>query len=106
MCQRFVIRVLFLPQATQVALSDFADDNVVYVELRSGPKANENMTKEQYLEAMIKGVERASDRIQCRLIASFDRKKGLEEAQSTLKAVYAVRGCSGQSSSSIFLNFL
>lgn len=44
--------------ATCDVIKEFHEDNVIYLELRSTPRAVEgSMTKEDYLEAMIKALE-------------------------------------------------
>lgn len=42
--------------ATEMAIQDFADDNVIYLELRTTPRSTENMTKEQYITAVIESI--------------------------------------------------
>lgn len=42
--------------ATTLTLEEFDRDNVVYLELRSTPRANSNMTKEQYIQSIVDGI--------------------------------------------------
>lgn len=42
--------------ATECVIRDFNDDNVVYVELRSTPRATEKMTKDEYVTAVIETI--------------------------------------------------
>lgn len=42
--------------ATTLTLEEFDGDNVVYLELRSTPRASSNMTKEQYIQSMIEAI--------------------------------------------------
>lgn len=45
-----------LTHATLCVIRDFAKDNVVYVELRTTPKQNENMSKTEYLECVLESI--------------------------------------------------
>ncbi|KAF5830167.1 hypothetical protein DUNSADRAFT_14944 [Dunaliella salina] len=49
--------------ASQVVL-DFAEDNVVYLELRTSPKSREGMTKELYVKAVLDGIDHALGQLQ------------------------------------------
>lgn len=42
--------------ATRCVIQDFHDDNVIYVELRSTPRSTPNMTKEQYIMALMETI--------------------------------------------------
>ncbi|XP_014476859.1 PREDICTED: adenosine deaminase-like protein isoform X2 [Dinoponera quadriceps] len=80
------------PQAVFVAtcdvIRDFHKDNVIYLELRSTPRAVEGlMTKKEYLEAMIKALEASrseSPRILVKLLVSINRKHGYEAAKENV----------------------
>ncbi|VDL71507.1 unnamed protein product [Nippostrongylus brasiliensis] len=41
--------------ATLDVVKEFADDGVIYLELRSTPKSTTEMTKQEYVEALIEG---------------------------------------------------
>ena len=76
---------------------EFAEDGVVYLELRSTPRANARtgMTKRSYIEALLQGVDhgivQASHRIHVRLVLSIDRSLPASDALETvqLAAEYA-----------------
>lgn len=42
--------------ATQRVIQEFSDDNVVYLELRTTPRATAAMTKAEYLNAVIDAI--------------------------------------------------
>ena len=70
---------------------EFADDGVVYLELRSTPRANPatGMTKRSYVEAVLSGVDNAlseiTTTIHVRLLLSIDRRHSATEAQDTVE---------------------
>lgn len=47
-----------LQYATELAVRDFAKDNVMYLELRTTPKSNGNMSRRDYLEAVVESVKK------------------------------------------------
>lgn len=71
-------------------VKEFAADGVVYLELRSTPRANQEsgMTKTSYIDAIIKGIESAlgtlSRTIYVRLLLSIDRRQSPAEAMETV----------------------
>ncbi|EZA47964.1 hypothetical protein DMN91_011425 [Ooceraea biroi] len=80
------------PQAVFVATCDvikeFHEDNVIYLELRSTPRAvKESMTKTEYLEAIMKAFETSKSRyphITVKLLVSINRKQGYESAKENI----------------------
>ncbi|XP_024875901.1 adenosine deaminase-like protein isoform X1 [Temnothorax curvispinosus] len=80
------------PQAVFVATCDvikeFHEDNVIYLELRSTPRAvNDLMTKTEYLEAIIKAMEASKSefpQILVKLLVSINRKQGYESAEENI----------------------
>ena len=72
-------------------VSEFAADGVIYLELRSTPRANPGtgMTKHSYVEAVLCGIDRAlSERtmvVHVRLLLSIDRRHSPTEALETVK---------------------
>lgn len=42
--------------ATECAIDDFAKDNVIYVELRTTPRATRAMTKDEYISTVINAI--------------------------------------------------
>jgi adenosine deaminase len=56
-------------------VQDFAQDNVTYLELRTGPKQLDDISEEEYLETVVKKFEElSSSEIDCQLILSLNRK--------------------------------
>lgn len=75
-------------KATQNVIKEFADDNVVYLELRTTPREEPDMTKKQYIDAVIHGIEICSEsvpNITVKLLLSLDRKAPEENANNTLE---------------------
>lgn len=42
--------------AVKCVIQDFHDENVVYVELRSTPRSTSKMTKEEYIDTLVKTI--------------------------------------------------
>lgn len=42
--------------ATEQVIQEFSDDNVVYLELRTTPRATASMTKIEYLNSVIESI--------------------------------------------------
>ncbi|XP_053686978.1 adenosine deaminase-like protein [Sabethes cyaneus] len=79
-----------LAYATEAVIRDFAADNVVYLELRTTPKATGFMTKQQYLTTVLDAIRRAQKSyptITVKLLPSVDRSKGLHEAAENVSLV-------------------
>lgn len=66
-------------KATKRVIQEFSEDGVVYLELRSTPRAVEGvMTKDQYLQEMIEAVLDSETKIiSTKILVSIDRRKGL-----------------------------
>lgn len=80
------------PQAIFVATCDvikeFHEDNVIYLELRSTPRAvKDSMTKTEYLEAIIKAIKASKSelpQILVKLLISINRKQDYESAEENI----------------------
>ncbi|CAJ0605334.1 unnamed protein product [Cylicocyclus nassatus] len=72
--------------ATIDVISEFAEDGVIYLELRSTPKMTSEMSKKEYVEAILEGIAESSRSlgIITRLILSVDRRQSPEEAEQTI----------------------
>ncbi|EYC36590.1 hypothetical protein Y032_0879g2826 [Ancylostoma ceylanicum] len=72
--------------ATIDVVREFAEDGVVYLELRSTPRATSEMTKRAYIEALIDGIDEGSREhgLVTRLLLSIDRRQSVEEAEHTV----------------------
>ncbi|KAI8892587.1 adenosine deaminase-like protein [Globomyces pollinis-pini] len=78
---------------TKRVIEEFYSDGCLYLELRSTPRASANMTKPDYINAMLLGVQQASEscpQITVRLIVSIDRRNTLDESLDTLNCVELV----------------
>ncbi|XGW08965.1 hypothetical protein V3C99_011350 [Haemonchus contortus] len=77
--------------ATKDVIKESSDDGVVYLELRSTPKTTTEMSKEEYVQAVIDGILEASKDtdIITRLLLSIDRRQTLEDAQQTVDIAVA-----------------
>ncbi|XP_062550057.1 adenosine deaminase-like protein [Armigeres subalbatus] len=79
-----------LAYATQSVIREFAEDNVIYLELRTTPKSTTHMTKRQYLTTVLETIRQASKdfpSIVVKLLPSIDRSKGLVEAEENVALV-------------------
>ncbi|GAB4812986.1 hypothetical protein N2152v2_000032 [Parachlorella kessleri] len=87
-----------ITRITAEVLEDFAAENVVYLELRTTPKARPEygMTKQSYLGAVLAGVQRwqaaqGSAAMLVRLLLSIDRRQSTEEALDTVRLAVSLR---------------
>ncbi|KAK0623586.1 hypothetical protein B0T14DRAFT_602133 [Immersiella caudata] len=92
----------FLRYSTLSVLRDFAADGVVYLELRTTPRAmpDAGLTKEDYVSTVLETIaqfEAEEKRMRTKLILSVDRRNTLEQALETVKlaAKFASRGVVG-----------
>ena len=77
--------------ATSNVLTDFAEDNVVYLELRSTPRnCAGKMTKKEYVESIVQSIKGQSD-IKATLLVSIDRRKSIEEANENVNLAIELR---------------
>lgn len=75
-----------LHYATELVMRDFAKDNVMYLELRTTPKSNENMTRREYLQTVMDSIKNASKKypIVVKLLPSINRAEPVEMAEETI----------------------
>ncbi|KAL9700880.1 hypothetical protein quinque_004321 [Culex quinquefasciatus] len=76
--------------ATRKVIQEFADDNVVYLELRTTPKATAHMTKHEYLTTVLETLRKSQTefpKITVKLLPSIDRSKGVKEAEENVNLV-------------------
>ncbi|KAK9294432.1 hypothetical protein QLX08_010953 [Tetragonisca angustula] len=75
--------------STYDTIKEFKEDNVIYLELRSTPRAIEGkMTKQEYVEAIIKAFEICKTdfpNILLKLLISINRKQGYKAAQDNIE---------------------
>lgn len=81
-------------------ISNFAADGVVYLELRTTPRAEARtgMTKRSYLAAVLEEIRASNESnstIDVRLLVSIDRRKGVQDALDTLEIVEEFKGVFG-----------
>ncbi|KAK9809207.1 hypothetical protein WJX72_011389 [[Myrmecia] bisecta] len=95
-----------ITRITCEVVQDFAADNVIYLELRTTPKARpeHGMTKRSYLEAVLAGMQQASNtasaspkQVMVRLLLSIDRRESTQASLETvaLAAEYRAQGVVG-----------
>ncbi|KAG5992507.1 hypothetical protein E4U43_003745 [Claviceps pusilla] len=80
--------------AIRSVLEDFLDDGVVYLELRTTPRAANDMTADAYIEILldtIRDFEKANPEMHTRLILSVDRRHSLAVAESVLDSATRLR---------------
>ncbi|XP_017856004.1 PREDICTED: adenosine deaminase-like protein [Drosophila arizonae] len=75
-----------LEYATELVIRDFAKDNVIYVELRTTPKANGNMSRRSYLDTVLGVIKKKSDlyKIKVKLLPSINRAEPVAVAEETV----------------------
>ncbi|XP_016981768.1 adenosine deaminase-like protein [Drosophila rhopaloa] len=76
-----------LRYATELAVRDFAQDNVQYVELRTTPKANAHYSRRDYLEIVIEAIIEARKKypdILVKLLPSINRAEPVDVAEETV----------------------
>ncbi|XP_017788379.1 PREDICTED: adenosine deaminase-like protein [Habropoda laboriosa] len=75
--------------STYNTVKEFKEDNVIYLELRSTPRAVQGkMTKEEYIEAIIEAFEVCQTdfpSILTKLLLSINRKQGYKAAQENIE---------------------
>lgn len=75
-----------LKLACEKVIRDFSADNVIYLELRTTPKANEYMTRKEYIEIIIGAIEEYSVKynVIVKLLVSIDRAQSATCAEEIL----------------------
>lgn len=84
-----------IQQATHAVLQAFHDDGVVYLELRTTPRATPLLDEEAYLAAVLSALsafEASHPRMHTRLILSIDRRQSIPVAQKTLRLALDLDG--------------
>ncbi|KAK0396113.1 hypothetical protein QR680_001568 [Steinernema hermaphroditum] len=74
--------------ATTRVIEEFAADGVMYLELRTTPKATAHMTKMDCIQAITSGIKNATTgprAIVVKVLLSIDRSRGLKDAQDTVE---------------------
>ncbi|EFA07116.1 adenosine deaminase-like protein [Tribolium castaneum] len=64
--------------ATKYVIEDFYNDNVAYLELRTTPREEENMSRVEYIESVVKAIEDCDKKIIVKLLLSIDRSNNLK----------------------------
>lgn len=74
-------------------IKEFYDDNVVYLELRTTPRAGDNMTKEEYVNQVIKAIVDVSAELDIvvKLILSLNRCHSLHDCEESLDLVIKMK---------------
>ncbi|KAF2884765.1 hypothetical protein ILUMI_21410 [Ignelater luminosus] len=73
--------------ATKHVIEEFYKDNVIYLELRTTPRQESNMTKEEYIAAVVRAIEESKDFITVKLILSIDRRHSMEVSKNALNII-------------------
>ncbi|KAI0019032.1 Metallo-dependent hydrolase [Xylariomycetidae sp. FL0641] len=76
-----------LVYSTKSVVKDFADDGVIYLELRTTPRAMPPLDKAGYVDQVLRAISEAQQEtsmLQVRLILSIDRRNTLAEAHEVV----------------------
>lgn len=77
--------------ATENVINEFYDDNVIYLELRTTPRAGENMTKKEYVETVIQAIKNNKNDIIVKLLLCFDRRHELSVSEEVLDLIIQMK---------------
>lgn len=83
-----------LKLATECMISDFAAENTIYLEIRTTPKENDHLSRLEYLEAIIEGIqdsEKKFPKTLVKLIASINRADGVDAAWKNLEVALQLK---------------
>ncbi|KAL4732336.1 hypothetical protein ACLX1H_001351 [Fusarium chlamydosporum] len=72
---------------TKSVLTDFMNDGICYLELRTTPRSTPHLTAAQYIATLVDTIssfEHENPQLHTRLILSIDRRHTLEQAKTTL----------------------
>ena len=79
-----VVRKANAERILRETLEDFMAENVIYLELRTTPRALSDCSMEEYIQSLVSIIDehnkRYGDRMQVRLILSINRSKSLQDA--------------------------
>lgn len=77
--------------ATESVIKDFENENVFYLELRTTPREEDNMTKEEYIESVVKAILDSKTGITVKLICSIDRRHTMESSEKSLELIIKMK---------------
>lgn len=77
--------------ATQSVIKEFADDNVIYLELRTTPREEKGMSKEEYIESVVQAILDCKLEIIVKLLCSIDRRHTLQASQESLEIIIKMK---------------
>lgn len=77
--------------ATKDVIKEFKDDNVIYLELKTTPRATEDMTKEEYIETVIQAIKDNQDDIIVKLLLCIDRRHELIESKDAIDLIIKMK---------------
>lgn len=77
--------------ATKRVIEEFASENVMYLELRTTPRSEVNMTKEEYINAVIRAIKENKKNITVKLILSINRSHDVKNSQDSLEVILKMK---------------
>ncbi|CAH0552152.1 unnamed protein product [Brassicogethes aeneus] len=77
--------------ATKCVIQDFSAENVIYLELRTTPRSESTMTKEQYIEAVVRAIIDNKNNIIVKLLLSLDRSHSKEVSEEALDLIIKMK---------------
>ncbi|KRT86312.1 hypothetical protein AMK59_1091, partial [Oryctes borbonicus] len=77
--------------ATKDVIEDFYQDNVIYLELRTTPRAVEGLSKTEYIEAVIEAIKDNQLNIVVKLLLCIDRRHEISISENALELIIEMK---------------
>ncbi|CAG9858032.1 unnamed protein product [Phyllotreta striolata] len=79
--------------AAQSVIRDFDKENTIYLELRTTPRSEEDMSKEEYIETVVRAIKDCKNvcSILVKLILSIDRSQDAQTARESLDVILKMK---------------
>lgn len=74
-----------------MVIEDFYNDNVIYLELRTMPKDVNGMTKEEYIQSVVRAIKANKKNITVKLLLSINRNQTLHDSEESLKVMIQMK---------------
>ncbi|GJQ78504.1 putative deaminase [Trypoxylus dichotomus] len=77
--------------ATRDVIQDFFNDNVIYLELRTTPRAEVGMNKREYIEAVVQAIQDNQLNILVKLLLCIDRRHEISVSKGVLDLIIEMK---------------